>query len=83
MELTMNDVRGRLTSCFATVFPDLDARDIPRASTDTVDGWDSLASATLTAVVEEEFQIQIDAEHLEDLQSFDALFAYVTDFSSL
>jgi acyl carrier protein len=74
----MNDAPTRLANCFAAVFPTLDARSIPHASTASVAEWDSLASATLIAVVEEEFQIEIDTEDLEYLQSFDALLGYVT-----
>jgi acyl carrier protein len=74
----MNDAPARLAECFAAVFPELKRGDIPRASTATVAAWDSLASATLLAVVEEEFHLEIDPEQLEDLQSFDALLGYVT-----
>jgi acyl carrier protein len=78
----MNDAPIRLVKCFAAVFPELKAEDIPRASSTSVASWDSLASATLVAVVEEEFQIQIEAEPLEHLQSFSALLEYLTEHLS-
>jgi len=43
----------------------------------SVGGWDSLASVTLLAVLEEEFQIQIDPEDLEHLVSFELILDYL------
>ena len=73
----MSDTRQRLTSCFAAVFPALGTRDIPFATTTSVAGWDSLATATLMTVVEEEFGVEIDPDALEQLQSFDAFAEYL------
>jgi acyl carrier protein len=66
------DKRSRLTSCFRAVFPDLAESDASRASTRTLGAWDSVASATLIAVVEEEFDFQFDVAEIEKLNSFDA-----------
>jgi acyl carrier protein len=73
----MTDVRTRLERCFATVFPDLKTEEIPRASTDSVPAWDSLANATLVAVIEEEFGVEIPVEDLSDLGSFGLLLDYL------
>jgi len=63
-------VRDRLMRCFQAVFGTLPAEEISRASVDTVEGWDSVATVTLAAVVEEEFGIQLEPSELEQLTSF-------------
>jgi len=75
----MADNRQRLIECFASVFPELRPAEIPLASTATVPAWDSLASATLVSVVEEEFSVQIGLEELEDLTSFELVLAVIND----
>jgi acyl carrier protein len=74
----MDEHRARLTRCFAAVFPDLPAGEIPGATPARVQGWDSIAHVTLVAVVEEEFGIAIDAADLEHLTSFDAFLDYLS-----
>ena len=73
----MDDHRTRLTQCFAAVFPDLPADEIPTATPESVAGWDSVANVTLLAVVEEEFGLAIDVDDLERLTSFEALLDYL------
>jgi acyl carrier protein len=75
----MTDLQTRLTKCFAAVFPQLTPEEISRATVESVGGWDSLATVTLLAVVEEEFGTTIEPEDLEHLQSFDAYFHYLSD----
>lgn len=74
----MDDYRARLMKCFAAVFPDLPAAEIPAATPLGVPAWDSIANVTLLAVVEEEFGVAVDAEDLEYLTSFEALLDYLT-----
>jgi hypothetical protein len=59
----MTDTHARLARCFATVFPSLAHGEIEGASTLSVAGWDSLATATL--------------DDLERLQSFNAYLDYL------
>ena len=73
----MNETRVRLEKCFQAVFPELNGPELARASMLSVGGWDSLASVTLLAVLEEEFQIQIDPEDLEHLVSFELILDYL------
>lgn len=73
----MDEHRTRLTTCFAAIFPDLPAAEIPAATPLTVAAWDSIANVTLLAVVEEEFGIAVDPDDLERLTSFDALLDYL------
>lgn len=73
----MDEHRARLTKCFAAVFPDLPASDIPAATPASVRTWDSIAHVTLIAVVEEEFGIAVDAADLEHLTSFESFLDYL------
>jgi acyl carrier protein len=67
----------RLIRCFASVFPTLSKEEIRSANAE--DGvWDSLATVTLVAVIEEEFNVQIDPAALPALDSFAAFHTYLT-----
>ncbi|SIO61465.1 acyl carrier protein [Singulisphaera sp. GP187] len=69
----MADPRTRLNRCFSAVFANLDEAQIPQATRDTVDGWDSLATFTLLTVIEEEFQIQVSPEDVDRFTSHEAI----------
>ena len=62
----------RLVRCFQAVFPDLTRADTVRASVYRLPMWDSIATATLVAAVEEEFEIQFHPQEIESLTSFRA-----------
>ena len=69
----MNDAQARLSRCFLAVFPGLNREQIALASVQTVEEWDSVASVTLVALIEEEFGIQFELEALDHLVSFRAI----------
>jgi acyl carrier protein len=73
----MGDVAERLQRCFAAVFPQLLADQVVKASPQTVAAWDSVASVTLFAIIEEEFAIEIDVQDMPDLLSFDSILQYL------
>ena len=73
----MNDIRARLISCFAGVFPDLPEDQIEAASIRTLKGWDSIAVVTLISLVEEEFVCSIALEQIPNLDSFEKFHQYV------
>ena len=73
----MPELQARLAGCFATVFPNLDADEILRASHASVANWDSLATVTLVSVVEEEFGVSIPPEEFEYMISFDLVLDFV------
>jgi len=73
----MPDLHARLQRCFTAVFPDLTPDEIVRASQASIPQWDSLAGATLLAVVEEEFDRSIEDEALEDFTSYTSILAYL------
>jgi acyl carrier protein len=64
-------VRARLRDCFAAVFPSAAPGELEEASTETRPDWDSLATVRLVAVVEEEFEVVLELEDLEQVNSFD------------
>jgi acyl carrier protein len=70
--VSTSDIDERLTACFLSVFPFLDASDIPKLSKATNDAWDSLASVSLVTVLEEEFDVMFDDDTIDRLVSFDA-----------
>jgi acyl carrier protein len=69
----MSEQDDRLVRVFASVFPSLKAEEIRTASVETVAEWDSLASVTLVAVIQQEFGVEIDPLDLPELSSFEAL----------
>jgi acyl carrier protein len=78
----MTDRRTRLEKCFAAVFASLDADEIPRATKVTVSGWDSVATITLLAVVEEEFGLRVSPEDITRFVSFQAILNYLESRSA-
>ena len=77
----MNDVRARLARCFAAAFPNATARDIPTLEQARTEAWDSLASATLFALLQEEFGIELDWAELERLDSFSRIESYLNIYA--
>ena len=73
----MTDVSSRLVGCLSAVFPSLPPEEIAGASSTTVEAWDSLATATLMALVEEEFGIEVAPEELDRFVSFQGILAYL------
>lgn len=68
----------RLRRCFATAFPDLAAEEIPTASVETVEDWDSLHAVILVALLEEAFAIRIPSGDYPRLRSHAAVRDYLT-----
>ncbi len=73
----MDDVKPKLIECFQIVFPDMKEQDVTIASQETVAEWDSVAAITLVNVIEEQFGIEMDLDHVADLDSFDKVLAYL------
>ena len=73
----MSEQEDRLVRCFASVFPALAPEEIRTASAESVAAWDSLATVTLVAVIQQEFGVEIDLLDLPELTSFEALRTYL------
>ena len=69
----MHNVGQRLTKCFSAVFPELTAEQIVQATSDGTTKWDSLSWVTLLAVVQEEFNIDLDVDGMEGRMSFEGI----------
>jgi acyl carrier protein len=68
-----DDVDTRLAQVFQRVFPSLAAADVPRASINDTLGWDSLGHIRLVMELEAEFGIDIPADDIATLTSFERL----------
>lgn len=73
----MPDMQARLSRCFLAVFPGLSNAQIASASVETREAWDSVASVTLVALIEEEFGINFELDALDGLVSFRAILDYL------
>ena len=77
--MTRDDLKGRLVDCFAALFPRLSRDEVLSVSRDSVPEWDSLASVTLLAMLQQEFHLDVDLTDLEPLTSFGAVLAYLEE----
>jgi acyl carrier protein len=73
----MVETRERLLRCFSAVFPSLSADQIENARASNIAAWDSIASVTLFAIVQEEFDMEMGVQDMKDLLSFDSLLKYL------
>jgi acyl carrier protein len=73
----MCEQESRLLRCFASVFPWLGPEEIRNINAESAESWDSLSAVTLSAVVQEEFGVDIDPEIVPLLRSFEAFRAYL------
>ncbi len=73
----MPEQEDRLIRCFASVFPELSQDEIRRTSVESTGIWDSLSAVTLAAVIQEEFEIEIDPDVIPELNSFEAFRNYL------
>ena len=73
----MSENENRLIRCFASVFPELTPDELRATNAESTGSWDSLSTVTLAAVIQEEFQLEIDPQVLPDLESFDAFRTYL------
>jgi acyl carrier protein len=74
----VNNIQVRLTRCFSAVFPTLPETQIAAATLETVEGWDSVAAATLVTTIEEEFGMEFDFDALGKLTSYQSIFDYLS-----
>lgn len=75
----MNEIESRLIECLQMVFPGVPAAELPQASVQTLAQWDSLATVTLVALVEEQFGVEVDPEDLTRFDSFVHIAAFLAN----
>jgi acyl carrier protein len=78
----MLDQDERLLRCFSSVFPALTKEEIESATAESVGVWDSLSTVTLAAVIQEEFNVEIDPDALPNLDSYLAFRDYLFSTNS-
>ncbi len=71
------ELAARLIPCFAAAFGGLSREEIPRATVASLPEWDSLASMTLVALIEEEFHVRIPVAEIARLTSFGEILDYL------
>ncbi len=69
----MIDIQLRLFRCFQAVFPHLAPEDIHAAHQESTEGWDSIATATLFALIQDEFEFELSTDELQNLDSFGSI----------
>lgn len=75
----MDELEQRLAACFSAVLPELTPDEIIQASATSVKSWDSVATVTLIAVLEEEFGISIEDEDTTRFESFENILTYLQE----
>jgi phosphopantetheine binding protein len=73
----VNNVQERLTRCFSAVFSQVSREEICFVGRGSIAEWDSVATITLFALIEEEFGIGLDVEELQNLDSFQEIYEYL------
>ncbi len=71
-------LQTQLEEVFSVVFPDVSTSEFAGAAMGSLPAWDSLATLTLAAVIEESFGVQIAPDDLPALVSFSAIQQYLT-----
>ena len=75
----MDGKEMRLTECFLSVFTDLSEHTVASASSASVPSWDSVATVTLLAVVEEEFGVSVNIKELARFDSFSSILEFLRE----
>jgi acyl carrier protein len=78
----MDERQVRLVGCFLAIFPELRIDEITKATSTSVETWDSVAGVALLAAVEEEFGISIEVENLAMFNSYDGFLTYLQEVES-
>ena len=73
----MDETRDTLVKCFSAIFPSLSKDEILEADATNTEAWDSVASVTLFAAIEEEFGIEMDVQDSAALLSFAGVLGYL------
>jgi acyl carrier protein len=73
----MTDTEDRLVKCFQLVFPGLTPEAARAAEVESLESWDSIATANLLTLLEEEFGVNVDYELAGGFTSFAAIRSYI------
>ena len=67
-------LRGRLDQVFSNMFPSLDRASAAKAEMNNTKEWDSLNHIRLIMALEEEFEINIDADEISRLTAYEIIY---------
>jgi acyl carrier protein len=67
----------QLVRCFQAAFGELAVEQVPAASVETLQGWDSLQTLILVALLEEEFGLLIPPQDFPALRSYASVRDYL------
>jgi acyl carrier protein len=73
----MDETEAILATCFKSILPQLSLLEISNADPDSVDGWDSVATLTLFALIEEEFGVDLTIDDVRSNHSFQGILNYI------
>jgi acyl carrier protein len=73
----MSTVTERVDRCFLNVFPKARKGELATASTDSLEGWDSVAHVTLLSSLSEEFGLDFEIQDYEELVSHQRIIEYL------
>jgi len=79
----MSVITDRLAACFQAVSPDISIPDIQHLNLDSVETWDSVATVTLFAIIEEEFGIDLTFEDVKADYSFNGILNCLTERANI
>jgi acyl carrier protein len=74
--------REKLLKCFSAVFPEMKPVEIESANFENTSGWDSIAHVTLLTLVSEEFDMEVDFEKFETVNSFSGFLNLIVETAS-
>jgi acyl carrier protein len=75
----MAELDHRLVRCFLSVFPAFTEDTMRTGTNEFVDDMDSLAGVTLAALIDEEFNVQLDSDQLSKLRTVDSVQRYIEE----
>jgi acyl carrier protein len=73
----MDESEALVAGCFSAVLPHLNPAEIIHANPNNVRGWDSIATVTLMAAIEQELGIEIEPADVEEFVSFESIVSFV------
>ena len=83
LRLILNELELKLTECFSLIFPKLSQPELQYASVTNIEEWDSLASVNIIAIIEEQFEIEIQPDDLETLTSYQQILRYIQEINTI
>ncbi|HEX4020399.1 MAG TPA: acyl carrier protein [Acidobacteriaceae bacterium] len=75
----MTEIESKLLECMKAVFPTIPEESLPDASVANLEQWDSLATVTIVALIEESFEIEVEPADLVKLTSIRNIVAFLKE----